>query len=79
MREFLKLIWLKRLCGHLKDGYLSFRCDGISKAAHYYTDKLKEWNQALVYSIDKIKEHTGQRFLDKLHQWIEEVTDVKGL
>ena len=30
-------------------------------------------------SIDKIKEHTGQRFLDKLHRWLEEVTDVKGL
>ena len=51
----------------------------FSKAAHYYTDRLKEWNQALIYSIDKIKEHTGQRFLDKLHHWIEEVTDVKGL
>ena len=51
----------------------------ILKMARYYTDRLKEWNQALVYSIDKIKEHTGQRFLDKLHQWIEEVTDVKGL
>ena len=64
---------------HLKNGYLISDVTEFSKAAHYYTDKLKEWNQALVYSIDKIKEHTGQRFLDKLHQWIEEVTDVKGL
>ena len=64
---------------HLKNGYLISDVTEFSKAAHYYTDKLKEWNQALVYSIDKIKEHTGQRFLDKLHHWIEEVTDVKGL
>lgn len=64
---------------HLKNGYLISDMTEFSKAAHYYTDKLKEWNQALVYSIDKIKEHTGQRFLDKLHHWIEEVTDVKGL
>ena len=64
---------------HLKNGYLISDVTEFSKAAHYYTDRLKEWNQALVYSIDKIKEHTGQRFLDKLHHWIEEVTDVKGL
>lgn len=64
---------------HLKNGYLISDVTEFSKAAHYYTDKLKEWNQALVYSIDKIKEHTGQRFLDKLHRWLEEVTDVKGL
>lgn len=64
---------------HLKNGYLLSDVTEFSKAAHYYTDKLKEWNQALVYSIDKIKEHTGQRFLDKLHRWLEEVTDVKGL
>ena len=64
---------------HLKNGYLISDVTEFSKAASYYTDRLKEWNQALVYSIDKIKEHTGQRFFDKLHQWIEEVTDVKGL
>lgn len=64
---------------HLKNGYLISDVTEFSKAARYYTDRLKEWNQALVYSIDKIKEHTGQRFLDKLHHWIEEVTDVKGL
>ena len=64
---------------HLKNGYLISDVTEFSKAAGYYTDRLKEWNQALVYSIDKIKEHTGQRFLDKLHQWIEEVTDAKGL
>ena len=64
---------------HLKNGDLISDVTEFSKAAHYYTDRLKEWNQALVYSIDKIKEHTGQRFLDKLHHWIEEVTDVKGL
>ena len=64
---------------HLKNGYLLSDVTELSKAAHYYTDKLKEWNQALVYSIDKIKEHTGQRFLEKLHHWIEEVTNVKGL
>ena len=64
---------------HLKNGYLISDVTEFSKAAHYYTDRLKEWNQALVYSIDKIKEHTGQRFLDKLLHWIEEVTDVKGL
>ena len=49
----------------------------FSQGAHYYIDRLKEWNQSLIYSIDKIKEHTGQRFLEKLQDWIEEVRHVK--
>lgn len=51
----------------------------FSKAAHYYTDRLKEWNESLIYSIDKIKEHTGQQFLGKLEKWIEEVKMSKEL
>ena len=63
---------------HLKNGYLLTDVTEFSKAAHYYTDRLKEWNEALIYSIDKIKEHTGQQFLGKLEKWIEEVKNVKG-
>lgn len=63
---------------HLKNGYLISDVIEFSKAARYYTDRLKEWNQALIYSIDKIKEHTGQQFLGKLEKWIEEVKNVKG-
>ncbi|VOG27677.1 accessory secretory protein Asp1 [Streptococcus pneumoniae] len=63
---------------HLKNGYLLTDVAEFSKAAHYYTDRLKEWNEALIYSIDKIKEHTGQQFLGKLEKWIEEVKNVKG-
>ena len=63
---------------HLKNGYLISDVTEFSKAARYYTDRLKEWNQALIYSIDKIKEHTGQQFLGKLEKWIEEVKNVKG-
>ena len=46
-------------------------------AIHYYLDTLKEWNQSLIYSVEKIKEHTGQMFLEKLQNWIGEITDVK--
>ena len=63
---------------HLKNGYLLADVAEFSKAAHYYTDRLKEWNESLIYSIDKIKEHTGQQFLGKLEKWIEEVKNVKG-
>ncbi|COL90172.1 accessory Sec system protein Asp1 [Streptococcus pneumoniae] len=63
---------------HLKNGYLLADVTEFSKAAHYYTDRLKEWNESLIYSIDKIKEHTGQQFLGKLEKWIEEVKNVKG-
>ena len=63
---------------HLKNGYLLADVTEFSTAAHYYTDRLKEWNESLIYSIDKIKEHTGQQFLGKLEKWIEEVKNVKG-
>ena len=63
---------------HLKNGYLLADVAEFSKAAHYYTDRLKEWNESLIYSIEKIKEYTGQRFLEKLEKWIEEVQNVKG-
>ena len=63
---------------HLKNGYLLTDVTEFSKAAHYYTDRLKEWNESLIYSIDKIKEHTGQQFLEKLEKWIEGVKNVKG-
>lgn len=33
----------------------------------------------MIYSIDKIKEHTGQQFLGKLEKWIEEVKMSKEL
>ena len=63
---------------HLKNGYLLADVTEFSKAAHYYTDRLKEWNESLIYSIEKIKEYTGQQFLGKLDKWIEEVKNVKG-
>lgn len=63
---------------HLKNGYLLSNTTEFKKAAHYYLDTLKEWNQSLIYSIEKIKEHTGQKFVEKLDYWIEESTNVKG-
>lgn len=62
---------------HLKNGYLISDLSELQKAIHYYLDTLKEWNQALIYSVEKIKEHTGQMFLEKLQNWIGEITDVK--
>jgi accessory sec system protein asp1 len=62
---------------HLKNGYLLTDVTEFSKAAHYFTDRLKEWNESLIYSIDKIKEYTGQRFIEKLKKWTEEARHVK--
>lgn len=62
---------------HLKNGYLISDLSELQEAIHYYLDTLKEWNQSLIYSVEKIKEHTGQMFLEKLQNWIGEITDVK--
>ena len=63
---------------HLKNGYLLSEVSELHKAMSHYLDTLKEWNQSLIYTIDKIKEHTGKRFLEKLHYWIGEVTNGEG-
>ncbi|RAG58367.1 hypothetical protein DN490_32735, partial [Burkholderia multivorans] len=49
----------------------------FAQAAHYYLDSLQVWNDALIHSIEKIKEHTGEQFLIKLEKWLEEVTHGK--
>lgn len=62
---------------HQKNGYLLENTADFAQAAHYYLDSLQVWNDALIHSIEKIKEHTGEQFLIKLEKWLEEVTHGK--
>lgn len=57
---------------HQKNGWIVSEVTELSKAAHYYLDTLKHWNEALVYSIDKIRENTGDRFIAKWESWLKE-------
>lgn len=57
---------------HLQNGYILSDLSEFSKAGHYFLDTLKNWNQALIYSIDKIRQNTGDQFVDKWEKWLEE-------
>lgn len=57
---------------HLQNGYILSDLSEFSKAGHYYLDTLDNWNRALIYSIDKIKQNTGNQFVAKWEKWLEE-------
>lgn len=64
---------------HQKNSYLLENIADFAQAAHYYLDSLQVWNDALIHSIEKTKEHTGEQFLIKLEKWLEEVTHGKEI
>ena len=58
---------------HLKNGYVLSKGDKeLEKALTHFLLELKPWNEALVYSIDKIQEYTGQRLIEKWEGWMKE-------
>ena len=44
----------------------------LGKAITHFLLELKPWNEALVYSIEKIQEYTGQRLIEKWEGWMKE-------
>ncbi|MFR6420977.1 MAG: accessory Sec system glycosyltransferase Asp1 [Streptococcus salivarius] len=44
----------------------------FEEAASYYLDQLKYWNQALIEAIEKIRENTGERFVEKWEHYLKE-------
>ncbi|MDS5338599.1 accessory Sec system protein Asp1, partial [Streptococcus pneumoniae] len=57
---------------HLQNGYILSDLSEFSKAGHYFLDTLEHWNQALIHSIDKIRQNTGNQFVQKWERWLEE-------
>ncbi|MBP2622967.1 accessory Sec system protein Asp1 [Streptococcus oricebi] len=58
---------------HLENGYILSEIAELPQVANYYLEGLKNWNQALVYSIDKIAQHTGQQLIERWQTWLGEV------
>ena len=50
---------------HLKNGYIISKEGELEKALKHYLTTLKPWNEALVYSVDKIQEYTGPCLIAK--------------
>lgn len=57
---------------HLKNGFILSDVSEFEGAAHHFLDTLKYWNESLIYSIDKIRENTGDQFIEKWERWLEE-------
>lgn len=57
---------------HLKNGYILEEVTQFEEARSYYLDQLKYWNQALIEAIEKIRENTGERFVEKWEHYLKE-------
>ena len=58
---------------HLKNGYvLGEMEEELEKAIDYFLRDLKPWNEALIYSVEKIQEYTGQRLIAKWEGWMKD-------
>lgn len=57
---------------HLKNGYILSGLEELDTAVEYYTATLKNWNESLIDSIQKIRENTGSQFVQKWNRWLEE-------
>lgn len=62
---------------HLQNGYILDSISQLAVAADYYLQGLKNWNQALIYSIEKIKLNTGHQVIARWEKWLQEAVDAK--
>ena len=49
----------------MENGFIIHSPQQFNEPAYYYLDQLKYWNEALVHAIEKIRENTGNRFVEK--------------
>ena len=62
---------------HLQNGCILDSISQLAVAADYYLQGLKNWNQALIYSIEKIKLNTGHQVIKRWEKWLKEAIDEK--
>ncbi len=60
-----------RYVQHQKDGYIIENINYITGALEYYLDGLANWNEALVYCVQEVSQHTGGQLVD---QWKQKTT-----
>ena len=57
---------------HQKNGYVLNSLEDLGEVISYYTATLKPWNDTLIETIQKIREHTGRRFIERWQTWLKE-------
>ena len=63
---------------HQENGYILKHLSDFEKGAYYYLGQLNNWNRSLIYSIEKIKENTGDRLVQKWEDWLKEEQNDQG-
>ena len=63
---------------HQENGYILKHLSDFEKGAYYYLGQLNNWNRSLIYSIEKIKENTGDRLVQKWENWLKEEQNDQG-
>ncbi|MFS1664260.1 accessory Sec system protein Asp1 [Streptococcus sp. zg-JUN1979] len=58
---------------HLKNGWILTEPKDVTKAIHYYFDGLRNWNDALVYAVEKMGDYTSGKLLAR---WKEELKTI---
>lgn len=56
---------------HLKNGYVVEEAAGLLIALDYYLTGLANWNQALVYAVQKIEAYTGGQLVQRIKDRLE--------
>lgn len=62
---------------HMKNGYILDAISDLPTAIDYYLKGLKNWNQALIYSIEKINLNTGQQVIGRWEEWLKEAENAR--
>ena len=57
---------------HKKNGYILRKLEDIPQAFEYYLSNLVTWNKSLVYSVQKIIEHTDKRIMRRWKELVNE-------
>ncbi|MBF0780164.1 MULTISPECIES: accessory Sec system protein Asp1 [unclassified Granulicatella] len=59
---------------HQKNGYIIECSDELPKALEYYLSGLKHWNEALVYSVDRLLTYTDDKIVEEWKKIMRQTT-----
>ena len=64
---------------HRKNGWIAKNPTQLSQGIDYYLKGLKNWNEALVYSVEKINRYQGREIVEKWQDYLGGESNDSGL
>ena len=56
---------------HQKNGFVISEISDLSAAIEFYFDGLSNWNEALIYAVQKMSDYTSGKIIDQWKQMLE--------